>query len=235
MTNIIPFKFKTSDIRVIELNGEPMFVAKDVATLLGYAKPNNAINSHCKGALKRGIDNNGVTYSMVLIPERDVYRLIMRSKMPEAEKFEDWVVSEVLPSIRKTGTYSTDFEVPKTMAESLRLAANLAEKLEEAAPKIAFAEAVASSINSVSVKDFAKAVGTGQNRLFALLRNNGYLMSGWGKNNQPYQRYIDQGLFKVQERVWKDQNGESHTTFKTLVTGKGQQYFQSKFFSNEAA
>ena len=234
MTNIIPFKFNNSEIRTAHVDGEPMFIAKDVAELLGYAKPNNAINAHCKGALKRGIANNGVTSSMILIPERDVYRLIMRSKMPEAEKFEDWVVGEVLPSIRKTGSYQPNAKVPTTFAESLRLAADLQEKLEAAQPKIAFADAVSESINSVTIQDFAKALGTGQNRLYSLLREHGYLMSGGSTNNKPYQRYVDQGLFKVQEGIWRNQAGEANTYFKTLVTGKGQQYFQSKLFSEAA-
>lgn len=235
MSNIIPFKFNSAPIRVVERDGIPMFVAKDVAELLGYAKPNNAINAHCKGALKQGIVNNGVASSMVLIPERDVYRLIMRSKMPEAEKFEDWVVGEVLPSIRKTGSYTANQPVvPQTLPEALRLAADLAEKLEDAKPKIAFAESVNSAINSVSIRDFAKVVGTGQNKLYSLMRSNGYLMSSFKDRNKPYQKYIDQGLFKLQENVRTDQSGEQQVWFKTLITAKGQMYFQNKFFNKAA-
>jgi len=241
MNNIIPFKFNSSEVRVIDLNNEPMFVAKDVAELLGYSKPNNAINTHCKGALKRGIANNGVTSSMVLIPERDVYRLIMRSKMPEAEKFEEWVVGEVLPSIRKAGTYSVTptelsrMDILKLAMESEQRAIDAESKLELAAPKIAFADAVRTSINSVTVQDFAKAIGTGQNKLYSLLRENGYLMEGSRNNNKPYQRFVDQGLFKVQEGIWRNPQGETQTYFKTLITAKGQQYFQAKFFTKEAA
>ena len=235
MTNVIPFKFKDSDIRTVQLNDEPMFVAKDVAELLGYAKPNNAINTHCKGALKRGIANNGVTSSMVLIPERDVYRLIMRSKMPEAEAFEEWVVSEVLPSIRKTGSYQAQATIPQSFAEALRLAADMADKLEAAKPKIAFADSVNEAINSVSFRDFAKSVGTGQNKLYELLRTEGYLMSSFKDRNKPYQKYVDQGLFKLQENVRTDQAGEQQIWFKTLITSKGQLHFHKKYFQENAA
>jgi anti-repressor protein len=235
MSNIIPFKFNSKPIRAIERDGTPMFIAKDVAELLGYAKPNNAINMHCKGALKQGIVTDNGTYSMVVIPERDVYRLIMRSKMPEAEKFEEWVVGEVLPSIRKTGSYATHKNIPQSFAESLRLAADLADKLEAAQPKIAFAEAVNEAVNSISIRDFAKSIGTGQNKFFELLRDNGYIMSSFKDRNKPYQSFVNQGLFKLQENVRTDQNGERQIWFKTLITAKGQLYFQNKFFNKKAA
>lgn len=99
------FKFESEDVRVVTIDGEPWFVAKDVAELLGYAKPRNAIATHCKGALIRGVLTVGGEQDMTIIPERDVYRLIMKSQLPAAERFEEWVVAEVLPSIRKTGGY----------------------------------------------------------------------------------------------------------------------------------
>ena len=105
MNNVIPFKFQKNEIRTVQLSDEPMFVAKDVATILGYSNVSKAISDHCKGVTKRYIPTSSGDQLMLLVPERDVYRLIMRSKMPEAEAFEEWVVSEVLPSIRKTGSY----------------------------------------------------------------------------------------------------------------------------------
>lgn len=235
MNNIIPFKFKSAPIRVVERDGIPMFVAKDVASLLGYSNSRKSISDHCKGVTKSYIPTSSGNQRVSLIPERDVYRLIMRSKMPEAEKFEDWVVGEVLPSIRKTGSYTANQPVvPQTLPEALRLAADLAEKLEDAKPKIAFAESVNSAINSVSIRDFAKVVGTGQNKLYSLMRSNGYLMSSFKDRNKPYQKYIDQGLFKLQENVRTDQSGEQQVWFKTLITAKGQMYFQNKFFNKAA-
>jgi len=234
MSNIIPFKFNSAEIRVIELT-ETMFVAKDVANILGYARSRDAIKQHCKGAVKHRLPTLSGDQEMQLIPERDVYRLIMRSKMPEAEKFEDWVVGEVLPAIRKTGSYVAQSNIPQSFAESLRLAADLADKLEAAQPKIAFAEAVNEAVNSISIRDFAKSIGTGQNKFFELLRDNGYIMSSFKDRNKPYQSFVNQGLFKLQENVRTDQNGERQIWFKTLITAKGQLYFQNKFFNKKAA
>ncbi len=235
MNNVIPFKFKDSDIRTVQLNDEPMFVAKDVATILGYSNVSKAISDHCKGVTKRYIPTSSGDQLMLLVPERDVYRLIMRSKMPEAESFEEWVVSEVLPSIRKTGSYQSQAAIPQSFAEALRLAADMADKLEAAKPKIAFADSVNEAINSVSFRDFAKSVGTGQNKLYELLRSEGYLMSSFKDRNKPYQKYVDQGLFKLQENVRTDQAGEQQIWFKTLITSKGQLHFHKKYFQENAA
>lgn len=235
MNNVIPFKFNSAPIRVVERDGIPMFVAKDVASLLGYSNINDAIKRHCEGVVKHDLPSSSGTQSFSLIPEFDVYALILRSKLPEAKKFRRWVCEEVLPSIRKTGSYTANQPVvPQTLPEALRLAADLAEKLEDAKPKIAFAESVNSAINSVSIRDFAKVVGTGQNKLYSLMRSNGYLMSSFKDRNKPYQKYIDQGLFKLQENVRTDQSGEQQVWFKTLITAKGQMYFQNKYFQKAA-
>ena len=90
-------------IRTLEENGKILFCGRDVAKILGYAKPENAISAHCKGTLKRGILTQGGEQTLNFIPEGDLYRLIVNSKLPSAEKFEHWVFEEVLPSIRKHG------------------------------------------------------------------------------------------------------------------------------------
>lgn len=98
------FNYNNTQVRVIERDGEPWFVAKDVAEVLGYSRPADAVTQHCRGSVKhRLIDSLGRMQNTTIIPERDVYRLIMRSKLPSAERFEEWVVGEVLPAIRKTG------------------------------------------------------------------------------------------------------------------------------------
>ena len=110
MSNLIPFTFDEQPIRVIEIDGDPWFVGKDVAEALGYANTRGAIATHCKAAKSDGVvirDAMGREQSATIIPERDVYRLIMRSKLPAAERFEEWVVGEVLPAIRRTGGYQT--------------------------------------------------------------------------------------------------------------------------------
>jgi len=235
MNNVIPFKFKDSDIRTVQLSDEPMFVAKDVATILGYSNVNDAIKRHCEGVVKHDLPTSSGIQSFSLIPEFDVYSLILRSKLPEAKKFKNWVCKEVLPSIRKTGSYQSQSAIPQSFAEALRLAADMADKLEAAKPKIAFADSVNEAINSVSFRDFAKSVGTGQNKLYELLRSEGYLMSSFKDRNKPYQKYVDQGLFKLQENVRTDQAGEQQIWFKTLITSKGQLHFHKKYFQENAA
>jgi prophage antirepressor-like protein len=96
------------ELQVIEINGKPYFPATDCARILGYIKPENAIARHCKGSLKRGVLTNGGIQEKLFIPEGDLYRLIVASKLPTAERFEKWVFDEVLPSIRQHGFYATD-------------------------------------------------------------------------------------------------------------------------------
>ena len=110
------FEFVGSAIRTIVRDGQPWFVANEVAGVLGYADKKQAVRDHCKYAeLLKGVESKLLTsspYGITVIHERDVYRLIMRSKLPSAERFEDWVVSEVLPSIRRTGSYSVQSAQP---------------------------------------------------------------------------------------------------------------------------
>jgi prophage antirepressor-like protein len=104
---------------VISEDGKPLFCANDVAVILGYSKPRNAISTHCRGALKRGTPTSSGDQEMLFIPESDVYRLIMRSKLPDAERFQDWVCEDILPSIRKTGGYiqTTEKDTPETIID----------------------------------------------------------------------------------------------------------------------
>lgn len=131
MTNIIPFSFEGTAVRIIDRDGEPWFVGRDVAGVLGYADPNDALNKHCK-ALKKLKTGDLPELSnikdlppsgLIIIPERDVYRLIMRSKLPAAERFEEWVVGEVLPTIRKTGGYGaptiTEGRIPSRFRDAI--------------------------------------------------------------------------------------------------------------------
>ena len=113
MSSVIPFEFQGFEVRtLVDADGGVLFVASDVAKALGYSKPRNAIASHCKGALIQGSLTKGGEQDITVIKEPDVYRLIMRSKLPSAEKFADWVFEEVLPSIRRTGTYTRDENAP---------------------------------------------------------------------------------------------------------------------------
>ena len=115
MSNIIPFDFNNNEIRVIkDENNEPWFVAKDIAEYLKYSNTSQAINAHCKNVKTYPIETRGQVRNVQMIPERDLYRLIMRSKLPAAEVFEEWIVSDVLPSIRKTGSYQAQDQPKET-------------------------------------------------------------------------------------------------------------------------
>ena len=120
------------EIRTIEIEGKPYFVASDVATALGYANPRKAVSDHCKGVTKRDTPTSSGVQSMSYIGEGDLYRLIMKSKLPSAEKFESWVMDEVLPSIRSTGYYAK----PLTTAEQIKLIAQGNMELGERVDKV---------------------------------------------------------------------------------------------------
>ena len=131
MTALTTFNFNgMANVRAFEREGEIWFVAKDVAETLGYARPADAIRKHCKGVAKTTTPTSGGTQEVSIIPERDVYRLVMRSKMPEAEKFEDWVVGEVLPSIRKNGGYHVQ-QKPQSQLDVLQGMINCMKEQEQ--------------------------------------------------------------------------------------------------------
>ena len=124
-------------VRVTEIDGKPYFMANDVARCLGYAEPKNAVSRHCKGALKQSYLTDGGMQEVKLIPEGDVYRLIIRSKLPTAEKFENWVFEEVLPSIRQTGGYG-NIDIQAVIAESVKQSVSVV--IKEVLPMLLKAE-----------------------------------------------------------------------------------------------
>nr|DAF17392.1 MAG TPA: repressor domain protein [Caudoviricetes sp.] len=243
------------DIRTVEIDGKPYFVGTDVAKALGYAKPNNAVSTHCRYTLKRGIaTKQGNMSEMVLIPEGDIYRLIIRSKLSSAERFERWVFDEVLPAIHHNGGYimgQENLSDSELMAKAILVAQKTIEhknqiieqqkaKIEADRPKTIFADAVSTSHTSILIGDLAKlicqnGVQTGQKRLFQWMRENGYLMKTGASYNMPMQRYIEQGLFEVKESSVQNPDGSVRVTRTTKVTGKGQLYFINKFLGNEIA
>ena len=238
------------EVRMANIDGKPYFVATDVATALGYATPRDAISRHCKGVVKHDTPTSSGVQSMSYINEGDLYRLIMKSKLPSAERFEKWVMEEVLPSIRKNGGYIAGQESlsdDELMAKALLVAQNkiaerdsiIAEKnaqIEQMKPKQIFADAVETSRTSILVGDLAKlicqnGVQIGQKRLFEWMRQNGYLMKYGASRNMPIQKYIEQGLFEIKENSIQSPNGNVRLTITPKVTGKGQVYFINKFLS----
>lgn len=235
------------DVRTLTEDGNTLFCGSDVARALGYAKPQNAIAAHCKGALKRGILTNGGMQEMSFIPEGDLYRLITHSKLPDAEKFERWVFDEILPSIRRNGLYATPEKLaemllnPDAMIQTLQALKSEQEKrkaLEARAeadkPKVLFSDAVSASSSSILIGDLAKllrqnGVPIGQNRLFDRLRSEGYLMRYGESRNLPTQRAMEQGLFEVKETTIANPDGSIRVTKTTKVTGKGQVYFVNRY------
>ena len=235
-------------IRTVKKNDVVYFAGSDVAKALGYAIPHKAVQTHCKGVLKWNIPTDSGNQDVLFITEGDVYRLIMRSKLPSAERFESWVMDEVLPSIRKNGGYIAGQETmtdDELLAKALMVANNkIAErdriiehqkaKIEYDRPKTIFADAVATSNTSILVGDLAKiicqnGVQIGQKRLFAWLRDNGYLIKNGSSYNMPMQRYVQQGLFEVKERSIQNPDGSVRITITPKITGKGQLYFVNKF------
>ena len=238
------------EVRTMEENGAVLFCGSDVAKALGYSNPSKALSDHCKGVTKRYTPTNSGTQEMSFIPESDLYRLVFSSKLPTAEKFTDWVTSEVLPTIRRHGLYATPDTVEKMLADpdtTIKLletikqerAARLALEAQAEAdkPKVLFADAVSASHTSILVGDLAKllrqnGVEIGQNRLFSFLREKGYLCSQGERYNLPTQRSMDRGWFQVKETTINQPNGSVRITRTVKVTGKGQQYFINLFLAD---
>lgn len=236
-------------VRIIEENGKPLFCGSDVAKALGYMRPADALAQHCKGSVKRRLLTAGGEQDAKFIPEGDVYRLIARSKLPAAERFEKWVFDEVLPSIRKNGGYIAGQETmtdDELLANALMVAQRKIEardkqievqeqQIEAMHPKALFADAVSASKTSILIGDLAKllkqnGVDIGQKRLFQWLRENKYLISQKGASyNSPTQRSMEMKLFEVKETTITHADGHITINRTAKVTGKGQVYFINKF------
>lgn len=210
-------------VRVAEIEGKTYFLAADIARALGYLRPADAVSAHCKGSVKHRVLTNGGEQEAKFIPEGDIYRLAVHSKLPSAEKFETWVFDEVIPSIRQTGGY----HLPQTYAEALRALADKSEEAEklqiennEMKPKAEFFDAVADSKDAIEIAHVAKMLnypGIGRNKLFEILRQKNIL----DKNNIPYQKYVDKGYFRVIEQKYTVPDGEVRINIKSLVYQKG--------------
>lgn len=236
-------------VRSLVINGEPWLVGKDVTKALGYDNPSKAIRDHVEEEDKRVgvqnvtpyiIDSLGRKQHPTFINESGLYALVFGSKLPSAKKFKRWVTSEVLPSLRKTGQYQVkELSGSELMAKALIEAQNVLaakdKQIEEMKPKALFADAVATSHTSILVGELAKilkqnGIDIGQKRLFAWLREKGYLIKRQGTDyNMPTQKAMELGLFEIKEGSYVNGSGVNITTKTPKVTGKGQQYFINKF------
>lgn len=241
-------------------NDEPLFCLADVAKALGYSNPAKAVIDHCKGVTVLETPTQSGIQPIKYGKESEVYRLTMKSKLPNAEKFQDWVCDEVLPSIRKHGAYMTQETLEKALTSPdflIRLATNLKEEkqkrieaeqkaelaeqtIKSNAPKVLFADAVSTSQRSCLVAELAKilqqnGVNIGQNRLFTWMRENGYLCSKGQYYNQPTQKSMDLGLFELKQTTINKPDGSILVSTTTKVTGKGQVYFVNKLLGKDAA
>lgn len=244
MSALVPFTFEGADVRVFDRGGEPWFVAKDVAIVLGYANPQDAVRRHCKAA--RQVGGAGFAHPLnldpqtTIIPERDVYRLIMRSNLPSAERFEEWIVGEVLPSIRRTGGYLVEVPSPTALGlpdftdpvASARAWADEREgrqiavaALEAAKPKLdAYDHFLGSRSEGMNLQRAMKAISVGPNRGIAALRADGVL---FGTPATPKQCFCERGYFEVKPIEGTD----GKVRPQTLVTPKGLDWLRGRLSS----
>lgn len=238
--NVLPFSFDGSPVRVLEVGNEPWFVAKDVALALGYGNPQDAVRRHCKKA--QDVGGAGITHPSDLdtqtriIPEGDVYRLIVRSNLPSAERFEALVMDEILPSIRKTGSYGAapqaDLSDPAVLTtlliehatkriEAEKRATSAEAQVEVSKPKAEFFDQFMDADGLYGLQNAGRVLNEPPNGFVAWLRKE-YLFCQ-GTYLVPRKIYSDQGLFVVKATTW---NGKARP--RTYVTPKGLRYLAKK-------
>lgn len=235
------------DIRIVmNESNEPMFVASDVAKVLGYTNPQKAIRDHCKGVNEMDTPTNGGIQKVKFIQEGDVYRLIMRSQLPDAEKFQDWVCEDILPSIRKHGAYMTPDTLEKAILSPdfiIKLATNLKEEQtkriaaekENATlkPKAALMDKIIDSGEKIDIGQTAKILGLpyGRNTLFKKLRDLGVFFKN---RNEPKQEYVDRKYFELKEQWIERNTHDSFMVVKVLVTQKGLEFINKILDGNKS-
>lgn len=233
------------EIRTLNIDNEPWFVGKDVATALGYSNTRKALIDHIdsedKGVTK--CDTLKGKQDMTVINESGLYSLILSSKLPNAKKFKRWVTSEVLPAIRRTGGYipiSQEDDEKTIMAKALMISQRTIEEKDallakkekqvqylsyEVESKDRYLNQIAQSKNTILVRELAKVISKenfiiGERRLWDKLRAWGLILKG---KTEPSQRAVERGLFEVSESISRGSRGTfTHRT--TRVTGKGQDY-----------
>lgn len=250
------FDFKGTSLRTLtDEAGEPWFVTKDVCDILGMSNPSMAVTALDKDEVAQidpkdylGSENRS-NQAVNIVSEPGLYKLIMRSRKPEAKEFQRWVTHEVLPQIRRTGGYIPTSDADddmtilakavmigqRTMEAQRQKIAEQQTRIVELEPKARFADAVAASDGTCLVGELAKmlrqnGMDIGQNRLFRLLQADWYLGKSGSNRNVPTQRAMDLGLFRIKETTVTHADGHTTVSRTPKVTGKGQRYFIDRYW-----
>lgn len=229
---------KFGTIRTTTINGEPWFVAADVCKALEIQNNRDAISR--LDADEKGVastDTLGGKQELTIVNEPGLYALVLGSRKPEAKAFKRWITHDVIPTIRKHGAYMTPETIEKVLSDPdtiIKLATELKEERERTAalnakikadkPYTEFGAAIAANSDAILVRDFAKllhndGIKMGEKRLYKWLRENGFLMQT--APTKPYQKYVDMGWFRVDERSISTVQGQMIVS-TTKITGKGQ-------------
>lgn len=253
MNELQVFNYESNEVRTVMIDGEPWFCLVDVCRVLGLSSPHKVAERLDPDELTGiKVRSGGQTREMIFINESGLYNVILRSDKPDAKPFRKWVTSEVLPTVRKHGAYMTPDTIEKVLTDPdtiIRLATTLKEEKEKRRaleaqvkadrPKVLFADSVSASKDSILVRELAtllrqNGVSIGQNRLFAWLRENGYLIRRKGSDrNMPTQKAMELGLFEIKETVINHSDGHTSVNKTPKVTGKGQQSFINMFLGGE--
>lgn len=250
MQEMIPFTYEGTPVRTLTRDGEPQAVLADLCRVLDLSNPTMVAKRVTPESLSTTevLDFRGVSHVTNIVDEAGMYEVIFLSRKPEAAAFRRWITHEVLPSIRKRGMYATP-EAAEAMLQnpdvlirvleevkSERAKRSELEQLREIEkPKVLFADSVATSDTTILVGDLAKilkgnGLDVGANRLFAMLREDGFLIRRQGTDwNMPTQRSMELGLFKVKETAITHSDGHVTVNRTPKVTGKGQQYFVNRY------
>lgn len=246
------FDFRGAALRTLtDEAGEPWFVLKDCMSILDLGNPTETVKMFDKDEFSTTevIDSIGRRQQTYIISEPGLYRLVMKSRKPEAKEFQRWVTHEVLPQIRRTGGYipmSESDSDEDIMARAVLVAQKTIERknqqlqakdaqIKVLEPKARFADAVAASDGTCLVGELAKmlrqnGMDIGQNRLFRLLQADGYLGKSGSNRNVPTQRAMDLGLFRIKETTVTHADGHTTVSRTPKVTGKGQRYFIDRYW-----
>lgn len=245
MNELQLFNFENNQVRTLLINDEPWFVGKDVAHILGYSNPRDALSKHVDDEDKNSVairDGNKGNPNQTVINESGVYALVFGSKLPSAKRFKHWVTSEVLPQIRKKGSYASsqltgEELMAKALIEANSVLARQSKQLEEQKPKVLFADSVIASKGSILVRELAKLIkqngyDIGEKKLYRWLREKGYICKN---STEPTQMAMNLGLFEIVVRTIERGDAPPRATRTTKVTGKGQVYFINKLCNSDCS